>query len=484
MNKRENNHENHPLCIDLHCHPSIKPFGRAEKFSNENSRDPKKKNSIWRYDPPGHLDKIINRSIGLTRFSQSDFTALSKGNVRVVFCALNPIEKQFFRSSLGTDRVADLIYNFVTGIGINKINHIQDCCDNYEELCREFGFFTQLDGVQIDINGKNLCYKIVHNYNELTTNLQDEKIISVILTVEGAYVFDTNNEEPFNEADILSKIDKMKLWAHVPFFITVMHHFYNEMGGHTPSFPPFLSRYVDQKYGMNSGMTLLGKNVIRKLLDKDSGRIHIDIKHMSRKFRMDYYKLLEDEYQDDDIPIIVSHGCLNGYDSIYNCNNPMEDDNGFFSGGTSHFFDDEIVKIAESGGLFGIQLDDRHLSSKAEKKKIKRYYSKKTKLSMISGLVWNQLEHIAKLLDRNGLNAWDTAVIGSDYDGIVDPPNGYWTSEQLPLLYGNLQKHAENFVNSGMHTMTCIQNRNISVGKIMENFFSGNAMRFLEKYFQ
>lgn len=472
-----------PLCIDLHCHPSIKPFGRAEEFGNENSPDPKKKNSIWRYDPPSRLDKFINRSLGLTRFSQSNFTALSKGNVRVVLCALNPIEKQFFRSSLGTDRVADMIYNFVTGIGRYKINHIQECCDNYEEFCMEYRFYTQLDNEEVDLKSNGYKrYKIARNYDEVLDNLTHEGVISVVLTVEGAYVFDCNNEEPFNEDEILRKIDDVKHWEHVPFFITITHHFYNEMGGHSRSFPPFLSRYVDQKYGMNTGMTLLGRNVITRLLKKDPRRIYIDIKHMSRKFRIDYYHFLK-YYPDKDIPIIVSHGCLNGYDSIYNCNNPMEDDNGVFCGGTCHFFDDEVVMIAKSKGIFGIQLDDRHLSSKAEKKKIKWYFRKKTKQAMIAGFVWNQVEHIAEILDRNGYDAWETAAIGSDFDGIVDPPNGYWTSEDMPRLYSKLKEHAERFASAGRNTMLQSRNRSRSVKEIMDNLFSENAKRFLEKYF-
>lgn len=473
-----------PLCIDLHCHPSMKPFGMAEKWGNENSIHSGKKNSIWNYDPPGFLDKVLNRRLGLTRFSQSNFTALSIGNVRVAFCALNPIERQFFESSLGTDSLACQIYNFITGIGKNKIRHIQKCRNNFEEFCREYQFYTQLDGIEVKTVAGKLCYKITNDYNDVKRNLEERKNISVVLTVEGAYVFDINNEEPFNENEILRKVDELKRWAHVPFFITLMHHFYNEMGGHTHSFPPFLSKYVDQKYGMNSGMTLLGKNVLRRLLEKYPRRIYIDIKHMSRQFRIEYYDFLSEQYPEDKIPIIVSHGSLNGYDSIYNCNNPVEDDNGAFSGGTCHFFDDEILMIEKSGGIFGIQLDDRHLSSRAEKKKKKWYYSKETRLFMIAGLVWNQVEHIAVLLDRNGCNAWETAAIGSDFDGIVDPPNGYWTSEDMPLLYSNLEKHAEIFLRSGRNTMLNSRNRNISAKEIMDKLFSENALRLLRDYFR
>jgi hypothetical protein len=38
-----------------------------------------------------------------------------------------------------------------------------------------------------------------------------------------------------------------------------------------------------------------------------------------------------------------------------------------------------------------------------------------------SRLVWNQVRHIAEVLDKNGRKARNTAAIGSDFDGIVDP---------------------------------------------------------------
>ena len=46
--------------IDLHCHPSMKPYGKS--FSVEpgkNSQNRREKNSIWFYDSPNFFEKAI-----------------------------------------------------------------------------------------------------------------------------------------------------------------------------------------------------------------------------------------------------------------------------------------------------------------------------------------------------------------------------------------------------------------------------------------
>ena len=50
-------------------------------------------------------------------------------------------------------------------------------------------------------------------------------------------------------------------------------------------------------------------------------------------------------------------------------------------------------------------------------------------------MIWKQIKHIAVVLDKTKRkDVWDVAALGSDYDGLVDPPNGYWTSDDFPIL--------------------------------------------------
>ena len=55
-----------------------------------------------------------------------------------------------------------------------------------------------------------------------------------------------------------------------------------------------------------------------------------------------------------------------------------------------------------------------------------------------AGLVWKQIRFIAEVLDDADRFGWGIAAIGSDYDGLVDPPNGCWTSEEFGILEENM----------------------------------------------
>jgi microsomal dipeptidase-like Zn-dependent dipeptidase len=475
-----------PLSIDLHCHPSIKPFGMAQSLNNENCRNVTNRNSIWYHDPPSAWDKFLNWTfLGITGFRQSDFTALHKGNVRVAVCALNPVEKGFFTSRPGSSHVADFLYKTATGIGRDKIDFIQANTDNFSEFMREYDFYRQLDGKDVTVDGNRLCYKLAKNYSDIETNFHDPNVISVVLSIEGAYVFNRFNNRRPEDFEIIPNIKAVKKWKHVPFFITLSHHFYNEIGGHSGSLHNFIKKALDQSYGLNTGCTKLGKKVIRELLDTGNGkRILIDIKHMSRRLRLDYYDMLDREFEGEDIPVFASHGALNGYESINDSVCPNLDENGLFFGGDVNFYDDEILRIEKSHGVFGLQLDDRLISSKKIKHKVFVFYSKKRKLRIRSKKIWNHIQRIAELLDKHGRNAWGTVALGTDFDGMVDPPNGFWTAKEFPLLYQYLLIHARNYLNNGNNPLQVRNNKNILPEDAVDNIFSGNALRFLKDYYK
>src|SRR5210317_524838 len=46
--------------VDLHCHPSLKPFGKSFNYSPKGINHPHRSTlrSIWHYDPPTLLDKL------------------------------------------------------------------------------------------------------------------------------------------------------------------------------------------------------------------------------------------------------------------------------------------------------------------------------------------------------------------------------------------------------------------------------------------
>ncbi len=472
------------LIIDFHCHPSLKPYGKSFAKNLVNSPKAKDKNSIYYYDPPSLRDKILNISSTLSPFSQSDFTALNKAKIKVICASLYPIEKGFFTSKLGTGFLPDEISNFITGTGLNRIEFVQTNNNYFLDLQNEEKYFRQLHGTPVNIGDRSAQYFLVQNMDQIKQNLQlqDLNIISVIPTIEGSHVFNSHINQRAEEKEILANIEKLKKWEFPPFYITLAHHFYNEICGHAQSLSGLLKKVLDQNHGMNTGFTSLGWKVLDMLLDNSNGkRILIDIKHMSVISRIQYYKYLEKK---PDIPVIVSHGAVNGLESISNKQVLTNNDNNIFNSSDINIFDDEIHKISDSNGLFCLQLDERIIANKEILKKSFLNLNKKKMLLKKAGLIWSQIRHIAETLDKTGRNAWNITAIGSDFDGIVDPLNGYWTSENLPSLFENLLIHAKNYMAGDGKNLINLSNRQIEPEIIVKNLMSENIIHFLETYYK
>jgi microsomal dipeptidase-like Zn-dependent dipeptidase len=310
--------------------------------------------------------------------------------------------------------------------------------------------------------------------------------IYVVLTIEGGHVFNCGLQMMglrASETEVLANVDRVKQWETRVFFMALAHHFDNELVGHAESLTGIVGNLCDQSDGLNDGFTPLGLKVLRRLLDNSGGRrVLIDLKHMSVKSRNEYYHLLENEYAGEAIPLIVSHGAVNGLKSADEQVEEGFTHSGKFQVKDINFFNDEIVRIGRSGGLFGIQLDERRLAGKQEVRESGSNLSRRKMLFKKSKLVWNQVQHIAEVLDRNGQFAWGNACIGSDNDGMVNPLNGFWTAEDFPLLDSYLEKHAYNFMVSPEAKKLSPQNR-LTADEIVERFMHSNAWEFLRRYF-
>lgn len=474
--------------IDLHIHPAMKPLGKS--FNRQPGKNHPNKNridSIWHADPPTPSDKLANIALSLTKFRQSDFTTLAKGGAHIVFVSLCGLEKGFVMNKLGTGVLGDVTGNLVTGLGKKRIDHIQTMTDYFTDLEMEYNFYKQLNGHKVKVNGNWYNYKIVSGFHEIDSQLNSAiKTIYVILTIEGTNVFNSGLQmigKKVNPNEVLANIDKVKQWDNKLFFIGMAHHFNNEMVGHAPSLHGIARVMCDQSDGINEGFNNLGWQVLKKLLDNTNGRrILIDLKHMSIKARNEYYIFLEDEYADEIIPLLVSHGAVNGLRSH---NERVQDDffnHNKFQSDEINFFDDELVRIAKSGGLFGIQFDERRVGSKSELKKTGPNLSRRKMLFHKSKLIWNQIQHVAEVLNRNDQYAWGIQCIGSDYDGMVNPLNGFWTAEEMPLFDSYLEKHAYNFIASNQSDNLKNYNK-IKAADIVERFMHSNAFEFLKRNF-
>lgn len=469
---------------DIHCHPTMKAYGHS--FPGlENSKNPNKSNSIWYYDPPKIFEKLIDLIGGLVKYRQSNFSAMGFGNTGIVFASLYPVERGFFANNFGTGEYNDLLLNFVTSIGKKRIDSIQAVTDYFPDLEGEYRFLRQLDGQVVKlVDRDSYKYTIARNASDLETilsedNIEDEKVnsIAVIITIEGGHAFGTGlhlDSNPPDQELILSNVNKVKNWMHRPVFISLAHHFYNDLCGHAESLSGVVKKASSQKFGMNTGITKLGFDVIDRLLDNtDNKRILIDIKHMSRVSRLEYFSLLDTKYAGQDIPVIASHAAVIGNDK----------DKHLFVNADINFYDDEITRIGRTNGLFGIQLDERRIAAPGDFTVKKTHGIERRKVLFHSAvLVWRQIQHIAELLDSKGLFAWGIQSLGSDYDGMIDPINGYWTAENYPTLSDYLLMQASNYMKEHSQNLT-LQHNHIDPEEIVNRVMGDNAYNFIRRYY-
>lgn len=477
--------------VDVHCHPSLKPYSKSFKYepNGQNALDPGRKNSIWHYSPPTVLEKFINRLVTLTKFTQTDMSALARSKSEVVIVSLYPFEKHFLsKRVLGWKGLTDVLVNLAASISQSRIDQVMRHQDYFEDLVTEYEFFKQLHNEVVQIDGVFYTYRIVQRFKDIEHNKQQEtntkKIINIVLSIEGAHCLNTGldmNHDTANPIAVLHNLSRIKSWEHRPIFITLAHHFYNEICGHARSISIGALK-ENQERGLNSGITVLGFKVIEALLDQTNGaRIPIDVKHMSTAARKAYYQLLDTQYHNQPIPVIASHGAVNGYRSILQWHTTDYPERArYFNPIDINFYDDELIRMAKSNGIFGIQLDERRIGSKKAIKASKIYFPNKRKqLRKKSLLVWRQVVHIAEVLNKEGLFCWGVQTIGSDFDGIVNPIKGLWTAENIKDLGEEMLHHARHYLAENRSSLANFNK--ISAESIVTRVLHENAMEFLKR---
>ena len=498
--------------IDLHCHPQYKSFGKAHKDSDEQpeaqSASPSGKSSLWHYNPPSLTDKLLNIFLSVTKFSQTNLTASLYGRNMVLVVGLGATEQAFFKNKLGTGIIGDLIDDFAAGFGRPRINTLQNLTDYWPDFMNEMKFMQECENSPVNIDGHWFTYKLPKNFNELQQNIADNEqpaagsksqpiIISLICAVEGLHILNCGLEKPCEPDEVKKHAKDLKKLPNRPWFVTFSHHFYNELCGHARSLRKEIGKLTNQENGINSGFTAAGLDVLDILLDNtNNDRILIDIKHMSPLSRQQYFELLAGKYKNEEIPLIISHGVCNGlpaygsHISTYPLGekfvNPLENikggDGNFKDHNMINFYDDEILKMVKSNGIIGLQLDERRLASEETVRQIKHSLFRNKIMHYRSELVWNQVQYIAELLDDNGLYAWGNMAIGSDYDGLVDPLNAFWTAEEFDDLAGYLERHAFNYFDKYPERIKNSINK-VNADKVIQNIFHDNAWNFFRMWY-
>jgi microsomal dipeptidase-like Zn-dependent dipeptidase len=149
--------------------------------------------------------------------------------------------------------------------------------------------------------------------------------------------------------------------------------------------------------------------------------------------------------------------------------------------------DEEIMIIHNSGGIIGLNLDQRIMMGKKrldEIKKLVRGKSAEEKREMWIGPLLNQILHIAgHILSQTGQpeKIWDNISIGSDFNGMITPIKAFNNSEKFPLLHDTMFRELTKMTG----TVPPLAGKTESdIREITDKIMWKNNLQFLEKHFR
>ena len=523
--------------IDIHSHPSGKPYmsGRNnpvhtpfENYSNEINS--------WLLS---RLNRQIENIAQVKLGTQSNFDNLHNGKVRVIIASLTPLEKAFLVANLQPDSfindnlkslvsernvpwedsVKTAVINALTGFYTDDIDFVKKMMVNYfqEGLLPEYNYLTKFHNQKN--KGETYKIKFVKNFQEIEATIHaDTTTICVLLSIEGAHTLCghvpnmaflkrdqgmSHKKDPPDFTTLIeyvNNIEAMKKWEFVPFFITLNHHFWNELGGHAKSLMKLVGTIVSQSEGVNEGLKELGKEVIKLLLKKTNGpRILIDIKHMSPLCRKDFYAFIKTEYwnKGDKFPLICSHtGVVSKRRTldeliIQNDDAEMHNNSNYLHENSINICEEDILRIAETNGLIGIQLDEKRIAGNtiiSIIKKDKHLGSNELRSQFIKVLCANLFEIVKSINSKQG---WDLISIGSDYDGLINHLDFYPTTAEMPVLRTDVLdflKAPVEISQPGFNYSVSLPEIkrlmfDLTAEEITEKIFSKNVMVFLQNNF-
>lgn len=441
----------------------------------------------------------------------------------------------------------DFIQTAYMRIPDEAVDYFQsDDYDYWDSLNREMQFVTKASGVRIAKNeiftpgvfrrvfesekkrraiahlendAKDAQYFIPKKKSELEKSLVDDQEITMVITVEGAHAFGTDRASIDTISDRIKEVKEK--WPVTVFFVTFAHHFDNKLCGHAHSIPDVGKLLLDQRINRNKGFNKNGERLARELLGLDKNlekdpalgyRILLDVKHMSALSRKEYYEkiILKCLEKGDVIPVIGSHCGYSGRRSLdehIKLQDSERDDycelcgdeshlkklskkeqkdliakqkSGKFNSWNINLCDEDIEIIVKTKGLFGLSFDQRILGIK----------SSDTDSRNGIELLWDNINAIAKstysnknLSDDEKRYVWKCMTIGTDFEGLIDPPDPYPSVLEFPLFAGNLIFTIEQARKDEKNKHLAHLKSREDVEKLVADFCYNNAEAFVLQNF-
>ncbi len=476
---------NNDFYFDLHIHPLIKSF---------NSGHPKPKVDIWEeidhQKVSSKVAKIAEKSsVHVAKYSQCNFEKLLAGKNRAVSVSLTPVEFGFLDhrnlpKAISSSKGRKEVFSLISGMSYEKVSHIFNHVDYWEELNGEYNYLVKGQGKH-----KSGEYYLANNYKELNNIIKNENAIGIVLSIEGAHtLFDKemlsgNMTQTALRKKLINHAGQMKSWDHPPFFITICHHFWNNLAGHARSITGPTSNILNQNKGLERGINGNGAIVIRELLSGDNGkRVLIDTKHFSVKARKEYYKFVKGYNRistSDKIPIIQSHASPNGYKtmsgSVRKKDNKKKLKNGYLHNLGINISDEEFEIIGKSGGLVGLILNKERIYGDKFRAQVERLSDQEKIKEAYIKLVWDNLLQPVKVMKSK--EAWDMMCIGSDWDGAITHLDGYDGADKMPQFRDDLYTYLDKYKYEKNHW------HGYKAEELVEKIMKTNGMDFLKKHF-
>jgi microsomal dipeptidase-like Zn-dependent dipeptidase len=368
-----------PPFVDIHVHPDLKSF--------LSSNDEISRNDCWKELNLPRIGQRIDDILKNILESQSSLGQLNLKEGAIAMPGLYAFEKAMVRGTI--EILLPLHVNLIGISGLLSFFRCRGIMDH--ELMRRiswrrtcgFNLFSEAHTHLLMSMPLPPGYKVLKNISDY-----DHSKLNLILTAEGGHNLFKKKFGCGIRKQVKRNIRALKEGNYRFLFLGPAHIERNSFCTHAYAIKILKHRGFIPR---GAGITRLGRFAIRKLL-KNPGRILIDIKHMSLGSRKQYYRMLEREYRNRDIPIIASHVGVTGesYERIQvkrcirrcrvtevvHMKKLGHVDGTQFNPWSINLYDEEIVRIVESKGLIGLSLDARILGARQKNDEdLTEYYS-------------------------------------------------------------------------------------------------------------
>jgi len=313
--------------------------------------------------------------------------AMVSGNVQVVMAAHHLPERHIVRDwrlvIFSLPLLGPFIRQYLKKVEMeNPYEQTLAMIDDFEEL-----FQDQAAAV------------VAHNFTELSAAINDNQKV-FIHTIEGGHQL--GREQTAGE--YARRIDNLK--AKGVAMITLSHFYPNDITEPCEGIPPNTKKLLGMDYQPpeSTALTVTGEAIVNKLLDAG---IIVDLTHTNPQARREIFAMNKNR-GDDARPLVFSHV---GVRALF-------DDAHHPSFGLMAPDNDEILEIQNCRGVIGIIFMNYWLTGKDERFLSGQDYGIEYIISTI--------KYIAQVT-----GSYDNIAIGSDFDGMTDPPDDYFQTSML-----------------------------------------------------